>query len=153
MVRCYFAYGSNMNTARVRERGLAFSRVERATLPGFRLEFSKQGRDHPGSGHANLAWEPASVVEGVLFWLPSAAELARMDRFERSPVNYSRDIVEVHTDHGTVATWTYFANPGVLRPGLNPTRSYLAHLLAGEPYLSPGYFDRLRDWPCVAESR
>jgi len=151
MVRCYFAYGSNMNTARVRERGLAFSQAERATLPGFRLEFNKQGRDHPGSGHANVVWDPASSVEGVLFWLATADEIALMDRFERAPVNYSRDIVDVLADRGPVASWIYFANPGVLRSGLYPTRSYLEHLLAGQPYLSRGYFERLRNWPCAAE--
>ncbi len=56
----YFAYGSNMNPQRVRERGLAVVRAEAARLPGFRLAFDKcsapgaAGVGRAASGHASL---------------------------------------------------------------------------------------------------
>lgn len=144
----YFAYGSNMNPARVRARGLAVQRLEAATLPGVRLVFDKQAADHAGSGHACLAFDPGGRVEGVLYWLAGPDDLLRMDRFEHTPVNYSREIVEVLTAAGTATAWTYFANPAVLRPGARPARSYLDHLLAGRAYLSAGYYGALAAWPC-----
>jgi gamma-glutamylcyclotransferase (GGCT)/AIG2-like uncharacterized protein YtfP len=147
----YFAYGSNMNPDRVRERGLAVVSAEAAVLRGFRLTFDKHAAAHAGSGHASVARSPDDLVEGVLYLLRGPEEIAKMDRFEHAPVNYSREVAYVETASGVLATWTYFANPAVLRPGLRPPRSYLAHLLAGRPFLSAGYHARLAAWPCVED--
>ncbi len=140
-----------MNPARVRDRGLRVARVEGARLSGFRLQFDKTSIRHPDVGHANLVYDPHSVVEGVLYWLASPAEIFKMDRFENAPVNYSREVVQVVTGSGKVTSWTYFANPAVRRPGLKPPRSYLCHLLAGESYLSPEYLAMLRCWECIED--
>jgi hypothetical protein len=153
LVCCYFAYGSNMNPERVRDRGLAFDRAEGARLPGYALRFEKSAPAHAGSGHANLVWDRDGEVEGVLYWLVSVDEIRKMDPYERTPVNYSREVVVTRTQGGTVPAWTYFANPGVLRPGLRPDRAYLAHLLAATGFLSKSYAARLRAWPCVDEVR
>lgn len=150
-MRCYFAYGSNMNPARVRERGLLVERVEAAWLPGFRLAFDKHSAAHHGAGHASIAFDRNAVVEGVLYHLAGFGEIAKMDRFESAPVNYSREALQVHTAGGRIATWTYIANPAVLRAGLKPPRSYLNHLLAGEPYLSVDYFRMLAAWECLED--
>jgi cation transport regulator ChaC len=147
--RYYFAYGSNMNPARVAQRGLRFDEVRSATIDGVRLTFDKQSREHPHCGHANLAFAPGARTEGVLYRLDSNSEIERMDRFEAAPVNYSRDVVWVHTDDGELAAWTYFANAAVLRAGLRPERMYLNHLLAGRDYLSAAYFDWLSRVACV----
>lgn len=147
----YFAYGSNMNRLRVRERGLSVVHAEAARLPGFRLRFDKHSAAHAGAGHANIAYDPGGIVEGVLYWLADDREIVKMDPFELSPVNYSRDIVEVHTAGGPVGCWTYFANPAVCRTGLLPPRSYLQHLLAGEPFLSAAYYRMLAGWECVED--
>jgi hypothetical protein len=145
----YFAYGSNMNPQRVAARGLRFDRICGGSLAGVRLAFDKQSREHPTCGHANLRFDPTASVEGVVYALHDEAEIARMDRFERAPINYSREIVVVTTETARLAAWTYFANPAVTRAGLRPERAYLEHLLAGEPYLSRDYFDRLRHVRCV----
>jgi gamma-glutamylcyclotransferase (GGCT)/AIG2-like uncharacterized protein YtfP len=150
-VQTYFAYGSNMNARRVRERGLEILRIEAASLPGHRLLFDKHSPAHEGCGHANIAFDRSSTVEGVLYWLASADEIRKMDRFESAPVNYGRDIVQVHTGSGVLACWTYFANPAVRRSGLKPPRSYLNHLLEGKPYLTAAYFDALRSWDCIED--
>jgi cation transport regulator ChaC len=165
VVARYFAYGSNMNPDRVRERGIGFGHACGARLSGYALAFDKTSRHHEGVGHANLIFSPGSRVEGVLYWLHSSSEIEKMDRFESAPVNYSREVIHVEiditevpeghdhltrpSDRGTlVHTWTYFANPAVRRPDLLPPRSYLNHLLAGERFLSADYFTMLKDWPC-----
>ena len=165
MVDCYFAYGSNMNPARVEERGIRFDHACGARLSGFELAFDKTARHHEGVGHANLLYRPGGVVEGVLYWLSATTEIGKMDPFERAPINYSREVVQVQvatadlpamtpTDGVTVrvSSWTYFANPAVRRPDLRPPRTYMNHLLAGEPFLSSDYLAMLQSWPCE-ESR
>ncbi len=149
MSRYYFAYGSNMNPARVTQRGLRFDRVQSAAIAQVRLTFDKQSREHPHSGHANLTFARGARTEGVLYRLESAFEIERMDRFEAAPINYSRDVVWARTADGEVAAWTYFANAAVIRPGLMPERTYLDHLLAGQCYLSEAYFEWLRATACV----
>jgi hypothetical protein len=148
----YFAYGSNMNRARVAARGLRVLGCESARLAGVRLVFDKASREHPECGHANLGFARGSAVEGVLYELIDVEEIRKMDPFERTPINYSREAVSVETPHGSVAAWTYFANPSVRCGGLKPERAYLEHLLAGRPYLSDPYFSWLCAIPCHGEA-
>ena len=166
MVARYFAYGSNMNPDRVRERGIRFEHAAGARLRDFALVFDKTSRQHAGLGHANVRPAPGQVVEGVLYWLETAEEIGKMDRFESTPVNYSREVIHVRVHHEhlpmdpalaplpgsgdevLITTWTYFANPAVRRPGLLPPRGYLEHLLAGRPYLSERYYQMLETQPC-----
>ena len=140
MFNHYFAYGSNMNPARVSDRGLSIQKATGARLEGYQLVFDKHSKHHQGSGHANIRWSPGHVVEGVIYTLASVSEIEKMDRFEAAPINYSRDMVRVDIGGCPVWTWTYFANPAVLKPGLLPTQAYLDHLLAGKPYLSDAYW-------------
>jgi len=159
-----------MNPDRVRERGIRFEHASGARLAGYALAFDKTSKHHQGVGHANLVFAPERWVEGVLYWLISPAEIEKMDPFERTPINYSREAirVEVRTPElprdtpvddpvvadtvTSVSSWTYFANPSVRRPDLVPPRSYLNHLLAGRQFLSDEYYRMLESWPCE-ESR
>jgi hypothetical protein len=63
----YFAYGSNLDLARIRSRVPAVGLIGPALLQHMRLTFDKRGRD--GSGKANLAEDTASHVWGVLYAL------------------------------------------------------------------------------------
>ncbi len=148
-----------MNPSRVTARGLAVMGLSSGRLPGVELVFNKRSRNHRAEGHANLALalngDPSgqtSFVEGVLYAFACASEIRRMDRFESTPVNYSRDVVTVETARGRVPAWTYFANPAVQATGLLPSRDYMAHLLAGAPYLSQPYLEWLRCHPCRGET-
>jgi len=144
IIRHYFAYGSNMSVERVRLRRMPFVSVAGGRLAAYELLFDKAGREHQGQAHANIAPRTGSEVEGVVYELGEPEDIHVMDRFENTPVNYSRDVVEVLTHSGVVQAWTYFANPAVRRNGLRPERAYLDHLLAGAPFLSAEYLARLR---------
>ncbi len=163
VVARYFAYGSNMNPDRVRERGIRFAHAAGARLDGFALVFDKTSKKHAGLGHANVQRSPGQVVEGVLYWLETADEIGKMDRFESTPVNYSREVIHVRVQAAhlpgedlaspdasevLITTWTYFANPAVRQSGLKPPRTYLDHLLAGRRFLSNGYYQMLQAHPC-----
>ena len=138
----YFAYGSNMNPARMRARGLHFVSAEAAQLRGYQLRFNKQSHSTPGVAYANVVAATGVVVEGVLYTLRDDAELDKMDVFEGTPVRYSRERMQVHTASGLAATWIYVANPAFVCAGLLPEDRYLAHLLAGGDFLSAAY----RQW-------
>ncbi|MDD9963041.1 MAG: gamma-glutamylcyclotransferase [Gammaproteobacteria bacterium] len=149
----YFAYGSNMNPARVRERGLRFTAVRGGWLKDRRLVFDKVSRLHPNAAHANIVYAPRERVEGVLYRLASADEILKMDPFERAPWNYGRDAVQVQAGDDALWAWTYFANRAVRRNGLNPPAEYLAHMLAGRDHLSVDYFDWLARTPVADRAK
>jgi len=145
-VHFYFAYGSNMNPQRVAERGLRVGEPRAGVLCDFRLTFNKMSRDHPGVGHANIQFARGHRTEGVLYELHHADEILKMDPFESAPRNYGRDKVLIQSASGPCWAWTYFANPAVQVEGLLPSPEYLAHLLAGRPFLSDAYMAELLAW-------
>ena len=146
----YFAFGSNMNPNRVQARGLSWQQILGAMLPDVALVFDKRAGDVVGAGHANIRYAPGSRVYGVLYLLTTPAQIARMDPFEHAPINYGREVFYVQTAAGArIPAWTYVGNPAALQTGLLPTRSYMAQLLAGEPWLPPPYVAQLRSQPCL----
>ena len=139
----YFAYGSNMNSARMKERGLAFTDSLKGVMKGYRLAFNKKAWDHPARSYANIVYDPASLVEGVLYELTDEHQIQLMDPFEGAPRLYSRDIFSIETTKGAIHSWVYVANKAMIADGLKPDRWYLDHLLEGKSLLSPEYYQAL----------
>jgi gamma-glutamylcyclotransferase len=141
----YFAYGSNMDSARLRSRGISPLSRCHAILVGYVLMFNKVSTTNPLEGKANIALSAENEVEGILSEI-TGAELSRLDGYEGvSTQDYLRTSVEVRLDDGSVrSSTTYVAHPTKIRPNLRPTKQYLALLLAGAPFLSDGYVLKLR---------
>ena len=139
----YFAYGSNMNPARMQARGLVVEEAMLARLPGYGLCFNKRAHDHPGRSYANIRHQIGGVVEGVLYRLANEQEIFKMDVFEGTPIYYSRERMWVETAQGPIAAWLYVANPAWREEGLAPSVSYLGHLLAGRELLTADYWAAL----------
>ncbi|WP_373095194.1 gamma-glutamylcyclotransferase family protein [Zhongshania sp.] len=152
MSLCYFAYGSNMNPARMQARGLMFISAERAELRGYRLVFNKRSHCTPGVAYANVVHSSLSAVEGVLYTLADQFALNIMDGFEGTPVRYSRECMAFQTASGLRSAWIYVANPAYVESGLLPESNYLAHLLAGAAHLSAEYLTMLQGQSCLASS-
>lgn len=129
----YFAYGSNMNPARLEARGIPPRFVARAHARGYVLGFPRRMRD--GGGVAGMLPKPNGVVEGVLY-LFSDEQFSILDRFEDAPRAYFRTplIIAVGPsprDQPVVprlAVTTYEAVPGM--PAA-PTAEYLSHMITG----------------------
>ncbi len=66
----YFAYGSNMTSARLRARIPSARSVGAARIDGRRLVCNKRGRD--GSGKANLCASPGGEAWGVVYEVDAA---------------------------------------------------------------------------------
>ena len=142
----YFAYGSNMNPGRMKERGVNFTAREWAVLKGWRLEFNKVASADPRQGYANIVEGESSVVEGILYEMPDK-DILKLDKKEGYPTHYDRITVTVELSNGEeVEAVTYVAQPERVAQGLKPTREYMGHLLKGCDLLSEEYCQRLRDW-------
>lgn len=138
----YFAYGSNMNTARVEARIGTTRRVLPGVLADHALRFDKASRV-AGISHANVAPRLGTRVEGALFELVHPEQIEEMDPFEGYPRDYDRHRLPIATVEGAIEAWVYIAAPGTTAEALRPAREYLDHLLAGAPFLSPAYHAEL----------
>lgn len=156
-MRWYFAYGSNMDAARLFGERLEREGVSRdqrigGRLDGWRLAFDKlvtRPGEPPGAGVGNIVAAAGGAVHGTLNLLP-AAGFDELDRHEGvTGGHYQRRTVPVvRADNGeTVEAITYVAlKIGV---GLRPTRAYLGFLLAGGDLLPADYLERLKATPTL----
>ncbi len=140
----YFAYGSNMDPARLFDArmapaGVAWGARIAARLPGWRLTFNKPWSLFAGAGVGNIMAAPGATVHGTLNEL-GAGGLDVLDRYEGvAGGHYARhDVTVLRADGAPVRAVAYIAG-GALDDALRPTREYLAHLLAGRDLLPADY--------------
>lgn len=152
MHRYYFAYGSNMNPERVAGRQMEFVSHFSGRLDDYRLAFNKRSVKHPGAASANVMQAPGDFVEGVVYELTAPEQIEAMDPFEGYPKRYLRHPMTIDCDGGSVLAWVYVATKEYVVEGLRPAKWYLQHLLAGKPYLSDDYYQRLVQVDCLPES-
>jgi gamma-glutamylcyclotransferase (GGCT)/AIG2-like uncharacterized protein YtfP len=151
-VHHYFAYGSNMNPDRVRQRKMSFESAESGHLFDYSLRFNKRSVKYPGAASANVMASNKEVTEGVVYRLVEPVQIEMMDPFEGYPVRYTRTALPIVTEAGVVDAWVYIANEAHVTEGLAPARWYLNHLLAGRDYLSVSYFESLSQTDCLLDS-
>lgn len=147
----YFAYGSNLSTARLRQRVASARPLAVASLPRHRLAFHKIGRDGSAKCDARHTDDPRDLVVGVLFDV-AADHYAALDAAEGRGAGYERDMVVVLTRDGAQRTaFTYRATH--IDPTLLPFDWYLAHVLRGaaEHALPVDYLVRLRRVPSIVD--
>lgn len=150
----YFAYGSNMNVARLldarlRPEGVELGERVCGRLDDWTLAFNKKARSPAGAGAGNILPAAGHCVYGTLNALP-ARGLEVLDHWEGvADGHYERRRVPVvRTDTGgTVEAVTYVAL--LTGDGLRPTRDYLGHLLAGRDLLPADYWERLSATPTL----
>ncbi len=141
----YFAFGSNMNPDRMRQRGVNYTSRVRAVLESYTLKFNKVSKNNPVKAFANIVPKEDGIVEGILYEMP-AEDIKKIDRAEGAPKHYKRICVTVQLDDGSkVEADTYIAQPEWIREGIRPDREYLNHLLAGEDLLSKSYYRKLAE--------
>lgn len=117
----YFAYGSNMSSARLRYRVPGAEPVGLARLPSHRLRFHKRS-DKDGSGKCDVEFtgQDADIVIGVLFSVPRA-QLDDLHRAEGRGYGYDDHQVEVTIQGGDlVMALTYKAAASHRDPSLVP---------------------------------
>ena len=144
----YFAYGSNMDPARLKmrctDKGAPVVERVAGRLDGWRLAFSKQMLNRPGEGAANVMEDPAGEVEGTLNRMP-ALGLDLLDVNEGvAQGHYARRSVRVtRIDTGAAVDAIMYVALAAVLTDLRPPRWYLDHLLAGRDLLSAPYYAAL----------
>lgn len=127
--RLYFAYGSNLLSARLTARCPSARVVGTAMTGHWTVSFTKPGSD--GSGKAGLVQRDGSTHPGVVYEL-AADEMPVLDRIEGLGNGYTRDddfVVTMTGDGARVSTATYI--PQRHDPALLPFDWYLALCIAG----------------------
>ena len=127
----YFAYGSNMSTARLRGRTPSAQPVATGRVLHHVRRWHKRGRD--GSGKCDIVFAGADsddAVWGVLFRIADR-ERAALDRAEGLGIGYIETIVPVVTAAGSCHAVTYQAKAGQTDAALRPFAWYKAHVLRG----------------------
>jgi len=118
----YFAYGSNLTWARMRERVPSSTLLGVACLERYTLTWDKPGAD--GSGKANIAPAAGSVVWGVVYGL-DPDEWLQLDAHEPG---YTRTRIEVVLASESLSCATYCA-PGA--PDAQPPLTWYRDLVIG----------------------
>lgn len=129
MSLCYFAYGSNLLTKRLKKRCPVATPIERAYADDWIVKFSKPSKDC--SGKATLSPKNGCRTPGMLFEIPEA-EVCCLDKAEGVGYGYER----INTfcvrlaESGKIApVATYLAT--FTKPDLKPYDWYLALVIAG----------------------
>ena len=146
MSLCYFAYGSNMLTERLRspKRCPGATVFDCAFAGGWVIEFSKRSID--GSGKATLCQAAGKRTPGVLFEIPKA-QLGSLDDAEGARNGYKRCEsfpVQRSGSDEIVQAATYLASSP--EENLKPYDWYLALVIAGahQHGLGDDYLAKLR---------
>ena len=128
----YFAYGSNTDPRRFRDRVGPWRRRVRARLDGFALKFSEVVTSEGGGG-AVVVRSPGDSVAGVAFAI-TRGQLKKMDAEELDPGHDPegrgcRLSSVVSSDEGPLDVLFYTVDPaGGPRP---PSSGYLGHITRG----------------------
>ena len=133
----YFAYGNNMNSLVLKQRGVEPIKSIIAKVPEMRIAFEMVSLYRPGTGDATIRpfakkeKEHIPEVWGVLHWLPISALDRYLDRWEAVDLGHyqRKDIKAITRRNIMVSAITYEAL--ALDPALLPSKQYLAAIIAG----------------------
>jgi gamma-glutamylcyclotransferase len=123
-----FAYGSNMLSARLRERAPSARVVSTGKLIGYELRWHKRSRDGSGKCSVTETGQPNNLVWGVVFEMRSE-EKADLDRVEGLGQGYGERKVQVIIPDGRLPAMVYFATS--INPGARPYDWYRELVVGG----------------------
>jgi len=126
--RLYFAYGSNLLPARLRERTPSARSVGAAELPGYRLAWHKHGIDDSGKCDIVATDAGADRVHGALYEIETG-DWPALDFAEELGTGYEACIVRVRVDGHWRTAHSYRALQ--ITPELRPFEWYKAFVVHG----------------------
>ena len=124
----YFAYGSNLMSARLKARTPSARALGRALLPRFVLRWHKVGADATGKCDVIFTDHPGDFVHGVAYMI-RRAELRHLDRVEELGTGYYACNVPIQIAGRRKLARTYRAIP--IDPDLKPLDWYKRFVVQG----------------------
>jgi len=148
----YFAYGSNMSSAQMKNRETDASFVCTGFIKGYSLRFHKRSDDKSGKADAWRTGNDADVVWGVVYEV-SEAGIGSLDKCEGvQGGHYERVEIKVTVPDGAqhglgseIDAMIYLALPAMIDSGLLPSAEYRDVVLQGarEHNLPPEYIQSI----------
>lgn len=145
----YFAFGSNLSSARLLERIPEASKHCVAVLAKHRLCWHKKGQDLSGKCDIVFTGNPEDTVYGVVYMMTHAEKL-ELDVYEGAGIGYERREIQVTALHGDVIeVFTYYALE--IDQRRQPYHWYKEHVMRGalEHGLPPHYVEHIRATPSI----
>jgi hypothetical protein len=145
----YFAYGSNMDWSRMRDRCARAQFLLKSLLPDYDLQFTRTSRKLK-CGTADIVPAPGKSVWGVVYHL-EVEDRRRLDEKEGVGIGaYRPENIRVYGEgeqKRPLAAFTYVVSAKE-SPRPKPSRAYLEHLLEGaEKWQLPApYIEALRSF-------
>jgi cation transport regulator ChaC len=121
----YFAYGSNMWSRQLSERGVRVHEKFKCVLRGFRFRYNK--KSHAGTSKANIEDSFQDEVQGVCFEIDEDA-LPRLSEYEKG---YNQKCVCVNMSQGKLVICKTFLSQSVFDEPVAPDPEYVQRILAG----------------------
>jgi hypothetical protein len=145
----YFAFGSNLSSARLLQRIPDASVHSVATLTRHQLCWRKNDRGQSGKCDIDFTDHPDDIVYGVIY-LMTHAEKLELDVYETAGFGYDHKHIEVTTIDGeTIEAFTYYALD--IDHDQQPFHWYKEHVVRGaEEHDFPGhYVEHIRATPSI----
>ena len=142
----YFAYGSNMSAARMKQRLGSETPNRAATLKDFQLVFDQAGFNAPSWSPANIRSEQGSLVEGMIYEVEEK-DFKILDGYEKFYQRLEVKVMAAQKEKLDAVTYLSKKSRGE-KP---PTQEYLNFLLEGKSFLSREYFDELSQIQVIPE--
>ena len=124
----YFAYGSNMFTARLQHRVPSAAPIGNGALLGHTLRWHKRSKDGSGKCDAFPTGNNGDVVWGVLYHIDEN-EKNRLDKAEGLGRGYDECTLEIRSNDGNRWAYAYLATD--LDASLRPYDWYKEYAVAG----------------------
>ena len=139
----YFAYGSNLDTKRMIERGVVFTSRQFGILKDYKLVFNKKtSKNNSKEGYANIIKYKGSIVEGAIYEITEES-ISLLDKYEGYPTHYSREYLDIEVSDRTIRCIVYVANSEKLQEGLKPSKEYFSKILEGKDLFTEEYYNNL----------
>ena len=141
----YFAYGSNLNPQRMKDRGVLFTKRELAQLNGYEFLLNKLRIN--GTAAANIRPKDGSTLYGLLYTCTPDV-FQKLDVFEGVAAgHYSRETVVVMVNGRKQEAITYIASGSSCDDNLRKVdEDYLSHILCGKDLLPGDYVKYLESF-------
>lgn len=148
-----FAYGSNMNINRLKNRVPSAIKISNASLGGYSFAFNKKSTDGSVKGNIEQTKNANDKVWGVVFEMDEK-EKEKLDDAEGLGKGYNEKVIEVTgTDGQLIKAQVYIADSAVIDNTLQPYDWYKEYVISGakENRLPEDYRATLENWQATED--